>query len=87
MMTCSRGDYRSVFFLCRHCDRGDRYLFRHLRKGDVVLVDGQLRINQLVKYATQSPWSHCTLYVGDELLRRGGEFREVALECQDSKWC
>jgi hypothetical protein len=22
---CARGDCRGVFFLCRHCDRGDRY--------------------------------------------------------------
>lgn len=54
-------------------------LHRHLRKGDVVLVEGQLRISQLVKYATQSLWSHSALYVGDELLRRGGRLREQAL--------
>ena len=54
-------------------------LYRHLRKGDVVLVEGELRISQFVKYATQSQWSHCALYVGDELLRRGGALREQAL--------
>lgn len=54
-------------------------LYRHVRKGDVVLVEGDLRISQLVKYATQSPWSHGALYVGDELLRRGGRLREQAL--------
>lgn len=54
-------------------------LYRHIRKGDVVLVEGELRISQLVKYATQSPWSHCALYVGDELIRRGGPLREQAL--------
>lgn|SRR5574341_1209723 len=46
-------------------------LYRHIRRGDVVLVGGELRISQLVKYATQSQWSHSALYVGDELLRRG----------------
>ncbi len=54
-------------------------LYRHIRKGDVVLVEGELRISQLVKYVTQSQWSHCALYVGDELLRRGGQLREQAL--------
>jgi hypothetical protein len=54
-------------------------LYQHIRKGDVVLVEGSLRISQLVKYVTRSPWSHSALYVGDELLRRGGELREQAL--------
>jgi len=52
---------------------------RQIRKGDVVLVEGELRISQLVKYATQSQWSHSALYVGDELLRRGGRLREQAV--------
>src|SRR5574337_69400 len=54
-------------------------LYKHIRKGDVVLIEGMLRISQLIKYTTQSPWSHCALYVGDELLRRGGRLREQAL--------
>lgn len=54
-------------------------LYRHIRKGDVVLVEGELRLSQLVKYATQSQWSHSALYVGDELLRRGGRLRDRAL--------
>jgi len=54
-------------------------LYQHIRKGDVVLVEGQLRLSQLVKYTTQSQWSHCALYVGDELLHRGGRLREQAL--------
>jgi len=54
-------------------------LYRCIRKGDVVLVEGELRISQFVKYVTQSQWSHCALYVGDELLRRGGALRGQAL--------
>ncbi len=54
-------------------------LYKHIRKGDVVLVEGMLRISQLIKYTTQSQWSHCALYIGDELLRRGGRLREQAL--------
>src|SRR5262245_8570953 len=44
-------------------------LKRTLRKGDVVLVEGDQRISQVIRYLTQSSWSHCALYVGDELLR------------------
>jgi len=54
-------------------------LYQHIRKGDVVLVEGQLRLSQLIRYATQSQWSHSALYVGDALLRRGGRIREEAL--------
>lgn len=54
-------------------------LSREIRKGDVILVDGKLRISRLIKHTTQSPWSHSALYVGDELLRRGGRLRETVL--------
>ena len=45
-------------------------LRRLIRKGDVLLVDGDQRISEVIKYLTQSSWSHAALYVGDELLRR-----------------
>ncbi len=54
-------------------------LYKHIRKGDVVLVEGMLRISQLIKYTTQSQWSHCALYIGNELFRRGGRLRDEAL--------
>jgi hypothetical protein len=54
-------------------------VYQYIQRGDVVLVEGELRISQLVKYATQSPWSHSAFYVGDEMLRRGGRFREQAV--------
>jgi hypothetical protein len=38
-----------------------------LQKGDVLLVEGNLRISVAIKYITQSTWSHAALYVGDEL--------------------
>jgi hypothetical protein len=47
-------------------------LRRHLRKGDVVLVAGDNRTSAIIRLLTQSAWSHAALYVGDELLRRGG---------------
>ena len=54
-------------------------LRRHIRKGDVLLVEGDQRSSAIIKYLTQSSWSHSALYIGDELLARGGETREQAL--------
>jgi hypothetical protein len=50
----------------------------HLRKGDVLLVEGDQRISAIIRYLTQSSWSHAALYIGDELLRRGGDHAERA---------
>src|SRR5438094_262563 len=47
-----------------------------VRKGDVILVDGDQRVSEVIKYLTQSSWSHVALYVGDELLRRFPARRE-----------
>ncbi|BEV45605.1 hypothetical protein CRBSH125_17880 [Afipia carboxidovorans] len=35
-----------------------------LREGDVLLVEGNNRIAGIIKYLTQSTWSHSALYVG-----------------------
>ena len=40
-----------------------------IRKGDVLLVEGSQRISEVVKYLTQSSWSHSAIYIGDELIR------------------
>lgn len=40
-----------------------------LRPGDVILVEGDQRISQVIRYLTQSSWSHAALYIGDELKR------------------
>jgi len=37
-----------------------------LEPGDVLLVEGNLRISSLIKYITQSTWSHAALYVGPQ---------------------
>ncbi len=50
-------------------------LKRCLRKGDVILVEGNERVSECIKYLTQSCWSHSALYVGDEPLRRNPELR------------
>lgn len=44
-----------------------------VRKGDVLLVAGDQRVSEVIRYLTQSSWSHAALYVGDELLRRSPE--------------
>lgn len=55
-------------------------LKKTLCKGDVLLVEGDQRISQVIRYLTQSSWSHCALYVGDELLKgdpeRAAELRQ-----------
>ncbi len=50
-------------------------LKRHIRKGDVILVEGNERISECIKYLTQSSWSHSALYVGDEPIRRNAEMK------------
>jgi hypothetical protein len=42
-------------------------LHRTLVPGDVLLVEGNQRISAVIKYLTQSTWSHSALYVGDAL--------------------
>jgi hypothetical protein len=44
-------------------------LRKTMRKGDVLLVEGDQRVSQVIRYLTQSSWSHSCLYVGDELLK------------------
>lgn len=39
-------------------------LRKHLRPGDVLLVEGNLRISTAIKYLTRSTWSHAALYIG-----------------------
>jgi Permuted papain-like amidase enzyme, YaeF/YiiX, C92 family len=50
-------------------------LKRHVRKGDVILVEGNERVSECIKYLTQSSWSHAALYVGDEPIRRNPEMK------------
>jgi hypothetical protein len=39
-------------------------LRKSLEPGDVLLVEGNSRISSVIKYLTQSTWSHAALYVG-----------------------
>lgn len=44
-------------------------LKNQLRPGDVILVSGDQRVSMVIKYLTQSTWSHTAIFVGDELRR------------------
>jgi hypothetical protein len=55
-------------------------LRRTIRKCDVILVEGNERISECIKYLTQSSWSHSGLYVGDEPLKRDAETRRELTE-------
>jgi hypothetical protein len=44
-----------------------------LRKGDVLLIEGNTHLSGMIKYLTQSTWSHAALYVGPLLSGKVGE--------------
>jgi hypothetical protein len=52
-------------------------LRRHIKKGDVILVEGDQRVSEVIKYLTQSSWSHSAIYIGDELWRTRPEMRKA----------
>lgn len=51
-----------------------------LQPGDVLLVDGSSRVSGVIKYLTQSSWSHATLYVGPGYAPKGDGEENVLLE-------
>jgi len=51
-------------------------LYQIIRKGDIILVEGNSEISRMIKLLTQSSWSHSAIYVGDELLKNGEVRRE-----------
>lgn len=51
-----------------------------LQKGDVILVEGDQRVSQVIRYLTQSSWSHSAIYVGDELLKEKYGRRQEMLD-------
>jgi hypothetical protein len=71
VLTKPRGNYHHMLPNDLHALR------RHLRPGDVILVDGDQRVSEVIKYLTQSSWSHSVLYVGGELSRRHPAQREA----------
>jgi hypothetical protein len=67
----------------------------NLRRGDVVLIEGDQRVSQVIRYLTQSSWSHSAMYIGDDLRRykpgladllareHGEEARHLLIEALD----
>ena len=51
-----------------------------LRPGDVLLVEGHSRFSTVIKYLTQSTWSHAALFVGAHLAEAGGEAGHCLVE-------
>ncbi len=74
VLTRSRRDYRS------YGDNDVVLLKKHIRKADVILIDGNQRVSQAIKTLTTSSWSHNCVYIGDELVRRDHPLRRVVEE-------
>ena len=71
-----------VHRLTRPRRRYHRFIYNSAEKlkatieaGDVLLVEGDQRISQAIKYLTMSSWSHSALFIGDALLRRDAATR------------
>jgi len=46
---------------------GEQELAAILQPGDVLLIEGNTRVSRVIKYITQSIWSHAALYIGDRI--------------------
>jgi hypothetical protein len=42
-------------------------LARTLRPGDILLIEGNHKVSNTIKYLTQSTWSHAAFFAGDEI--------------------
>ena len=40
-------------------------IVKALQPGDVILIEGNTRLSAIIKFLTQSTWSHAALYVGE----------------------
>jgi hypothetical protein len=63
-------------------------LSRTLQPGDVLLVEGNERVSSVIKYLTQSTWSHAALFVGDALpAPQDGKERDQLIEVNLGEGC
>lgn len=60
----------------------DEAMFATIRPGDILLVEGNTRIARVIRYVTQSNWSHSALYIGNSL---GGEDTHMLIEADIEK--
>jgi len=45
----------------------DEAMYATIKPGDILLVEGNTRIARVIRYVTQSNWSHSALYIGNTL--------------------
>ena len=63
-------------------------LSRTLRPGDILLVEGNERVSIVIKYLTQSTWSHAAIFVGNALpAPKDGEERAQLIEVNLGEGC
>ena len=77
-LIATRLSRKSTDYFCR-IPNNMKNLKRYIRKGDVVLVEGDQRLSELIKLFTQSHWSHSAFYVGNELIKEGSIHRDKIL--------
>jgi permuted papain-like amidase YaeF/Yiix C92 family enzyme len=70
-ITRPRREYRRFVF------NSEERLKSRIRPGDVVLVDGDQRVSQVIKYLTMSSWSHSGIYIGSRLMRDAKQRDEI----------
>ncbi|MEE4363077.1 MAG: YiiX/YebB-like N1pC/P60 family cysteine hydrolase [Desulfotignum sp.] len=55
-------------------------LYKVIRPGDVILVEGRSEMSRLIKLFTGSQWSHCAMYVGNALVGGAGAAQNALVE-------
>jgi hypothetical protein len=62
-------------------------LYRVIRKGDVVLVEGRSEMSRIIQLLTHSSWSHSAFYVGDALAGHDdGQRKNVSGDTNAADW-
>ncbi len=56
-----------------------------LKPGDVVLIEGNLRMSSAIKYLTQSTWSHAAIYIGNQTSDQETDDTPVLIEADLEK--
>lgn len=59
-----------------------KILESYLQPGDVLLVEGNQRVSSIIKFLTQSTWSHATLYIGCEVIESSGDEKLCLIEAE-----
>ena len=54
-------------------------LHRFLQPGDILLIEGNTRLSAVIKFLTQSTWSHAALFVGDSAKQNENSGEQMVL--------